>query len=149
MAVSTPVGSELIQAFNVTCPSVLATTSYLQCDISLADGTNLNVGIDYGDGTAIQTFSPVDFELVSYGSPVPQFYAKSPIPSSAGTVYMLANAEVKKSGYLKAIELYALLSGTVTITVSMFLCLLLMIIRKKFSILQILKIFFNISNFMY
>ena len=120
MAVSTPVGSELIEAFNVTCPTILATTSYLQCDISLADGTNLNVNIDYGDGTATQAFTPVDFELISYGSPVPQFYAKTPIPSSIGMDYMLANAEIKKSSYLKAIELYGLNSGTITITVSLF-----------------------------
>jgi hypothetical protein len=58
-AISLPVASEYVDKFELNCPAIFSTVDYLQCDIKLNKGINLNVAINYGDGSTAQTFSPL------------------------------------------------------------------------------------------
>jgi hypothetical protein len=50
--------TEIVNTPVINCPSVGILNDYTRCDINLSAGTNLNVTIDYGDGSAPQNFIP-------------------------------------------------------------------------------------------
>ena len=58
-AITLPVASEYVDNFELNCPAIFSTVDYLQCDIKLNKGINLNININYGDASALQTFTPL------------------------------------------------------------------------------------------
>ncbi len=53
-----PRATEIINSFSLNCPPYGILNDYTSCDVSLTSGTNLNVTIDYGDGSVQQIFTP-------------------------------------------------------------------------------------------
>ena len=58
IAVKLPKITEIVNTSVINCPPVGLLNDYTRCEINLSAGTNLNVTIDYGDGSAPQNFIP-------------------------------------------------------------------------------------------
>ena len=104
----------------MSCPNVSTTWDPILCNIFVSSGSDLQVNIDYGDGSQ-ETFKSLDSELLKYGIPVPQnliqLTSLSPVP---GQVFIIANSEFEFDGYLRGFELYATAEGSIDFFVSLY-----------------------------
>ncbi len=73
--------------------------------------------MDYGDGTN-DTFDVANFNVESYGVNVPQKLLSQSIQNLSPGSYLLLNTETSTDGYLKSIQIYGRLGGTVNVEVS-------------------------------
>lgn len=116
--VSAPRAIHYSNVVNLTCPSVAATLQSTFCELSLPSGDDIQLKVSYGDGTN-DTFDVANFNVETYGTNVPQKLVSPSVLNLTPDSYLLPNTETSTDGYLKSIQIYGYLGGSVTVEVSL------------------------------
>lgn len=116
MAVSSPRVTHYSDTVNLVCPSYAATLQSTFCELSLPSGDDIQLRVNYGDGTN-DIVDVANFNVETYGVTVPQKLISKSVRNLTSGDYILPNLETSTDGYLKSIQIYGNLGGTVTVEV--------------------------------
>jgi len=94
-----------------------ATIQTTFCELTLPLGDDIQVQVNYGDGTN-DTIDVANFNVETYGVNVPQQLVSKSVLNLTASSYLLPNTETSTDGYLKSIQIYGSSGGSITLEVN-------------------------------